>query len=79
MRDAWLALPRHFANVGLDAFVIMPNHLHAVVLIHSADPSPQASPTSTPSPRKGTRTGSLAAIVQTFKSVSAWAKKARAL
>ena len=49
----------------------MPNHLHAVVVIHSDDPSPEASPVSEPSQPKGTRTGSLAAIVQTFKSVSA--------
>ncbi len=30
----WEALPDRFANVALDACVIMPDHLHAIVLLH---------------------------------------------
>ena len=29
----WLAIPDHFPGVDLDAFVVMPDHLHAVVVI----------------------------------------------
>ena len=32
-QDGWLSLPRHFENIELDAFVIMPNHMHGIVLI----------------------------------------------
>ena len=29
----WQKLPAHYPNVGLDEFVVMPNHLHGVVVI----------------------------------------------
>ncbi len=32
-RDGWAAIPAHFPSVSLDAFVVMPNHLHGI-LIH---------------------------------------------
>lgn len=31
--SCWLDLPNHYPNCVLDAFVIMPNHVHGVVLI----------------------------------------------
>jgi REP element-mobilizing transposase RayT len=32
VRQEWLRLPRRFASVKLDAFVIMPNHIHAILV-----------------------------------------------
>jgi len=32
--DFWTQVPVHFPNVSIDAFVIMPNHLHAIIMIH---------------------------------------------
>jgi putative transposase len=32
----WCDIPSHFANVVLDAFVVMPNHLHGIVVIDGA-------------------------------------------
>jgi REP element-mobilizing transposase RayT len=29
----WNEIPRHFANVDLGAFVIMPNHVHGIIFI----------------------------------------------
>ena len=29
----WQAIPNHFPHVELDAFVIMPNHLHGILVI----------------------------------------------
>jgi REP element-mobilizing transposase RayT len=29
----WKAIPRHFPNVEIGAFVIMPNHIHGIILI----------------------------------------------
>jgi len=29
----WQAIPRHATNVTLDAWVVMPNHLHGIVVI----------------------------------------------
>ncbi len=31
--ECWLEIPRHFPGVQLDAFVVMPNHIHCVVVI----------------------------------------------
>jgi len=34
----WRAIPTHFVNVNLDKFVIMPNHLHGIVVIDNPNP-----------------------------------------
>ena len=33
---AWDALPEHYAHVKLDAFVVMPNHVHGIILLKEA-------------------------------------------
>lgn len=33
VRDYWLEIPKHFENVQLDEFVIMPNHLHGIIVL----------------------------------------------
>ena len=33
VQKAWRDLPHHFVNVVLDEFVIMPNHVHGIVMI----------------------------------------------
>lgn len=32
-RTCWLDIPTHFQNVQLDEFVVMPNHIHGVIII----------------------------------------------
>jgi hypothetical protein len=32
VRSCWLDIPRHFPHVTLDAFVVMPDHLHGVLI-----------------------------------------------
>ncbi len=32
-RQAWLNIPDHYENIGIDEFVIMPNHVHGIVVI----------------------------------------------
>jgi len=36
-KDVWLEIPNHFPNVELDEFVIMPNHIHGIIIIQNAD------------------------------------------
>jgi len=39
----WEKIPDHFANVELDAFVVMPNHVHGIIaLTTSANADPAA-------------------------------------
>ena len=56
----WLALPQRFPAVGLDAFVVMPNHMHGVLFLH-----PSAVQEARP------QVPCLANIVRAFKSLSA--------
>jgi putative transposase len=37
--NAWRNLPAHFPHITLDAFVIMPNHIHGVVVFHAEGPA----------------------------------------
>lgn len=30
--ETWLALPRHYAHIDLDSFIVMPNHVHGIVI-----------------------------------------------
>ena len=39
INDVFLTIPKHFDNVELDEFVIMPNHIHGIVIIVGAGSS----------------------------------------
>ena len=34
VQACWEDLPRHYSHVELDAFTVMPNHVHGIILIH---------------------------------------------
>lgn len=33
-KQCWQVIPEHFPNTALDEFVVMPNHIHGIVIIH---------------------------------------------
>ena len=33
VRDCWLDLPNHYPHVSLDAFVVMPDHIHGIIVL----------------------------------------------
>src|SRR5712692_7690078 len=33
VRRAWEILPRQFPNITSDAFVVMPNHVHGIIIV----------------------------------------------
>lgn len=37
--DCWIDIPKHFPFVTLGAYIIMPNHIHGIVIINKAIPS----------------------------------------
>ena len=78
----WLKIPNYFDNIKLDEYVIMPDHLHGIIFIEAAlgkgevfagnapnEVETQSANTSPLRPR-GTKKGSLGAIIQNFKLVS---------
>lgn len=84
---AWNDLPDHYANASLDAFVVMPNHVHGVIVLGDAlerteraektglrpapTPTPMADPTSVPMNTRPSKIHALPEIIRAFKSFSA--------
>ncbi len=42
--ECWMAIPRHFTGMAIDEFVVMPNHLHGIVVIEAEQRTRFASP-----------------------------------
>ena len=34
VEQCWQEIPHHFPGVSLDAFVVMPNHVHGILIIN---------------------------------------------
>jgi len=64
----WQDIPRHFPNVGTDEFILMPNHLHGILIFfgHEDDPATESRPPRARMP--GPKRASLASIIGAFKS-----------
>jgi len=65
--QCWRDIPDHFDHVVLDEWVVMPNHIHGILLFHPIVGATHASPPQTDVPR-GPIPGSLGAVVGSFKS-----------
>ncbi len=69
----WEEIPNHFAGVELDAFVVMPNHIHGIVVIANGEKQPAGVGATHASPLRkplGPQRKSLGAIIGAFKSAS---------
>ncbi len=77
---AWLSLPEHHPGIELDAFVVMPNHIHGIIVLVGTTP---ASSANTPSANAksdaaksdkaglvptGAPSGSLGSVIGSYKS-----------
>lgn len=40
VQSVWAELPRHYAGVDIDGFVVMPNHIHGIVNLTLVGASP---------------------------------------
>lgn len=75
-RDCWLEIPRHFQFVKLDEFVIMPDHVHGIIIVVESPivESPIVESPIVESPNLGDSTGnfywnshSLGLIINQYK------------
>lgn len=72
VEQCWLAIPDHFPRAALDAFVVMPNHIHGIVWIvgaRHAVPLPGDVPIPTEQFGKPIP-GSIPTIIRSFKSAT---------
>jgi REP element-mobilizing transposase RayT len=76
VQQTWNEIPSHYAGCGLDAFVVMPNHVHGIILITAPpetirpDPSTPAAVGAGPPRACPGRPLSLPDVVQRFKSLT---------
>jgi hypothetical protein len=68
--ECWRAIPEHFPSVELGAYVVMPNHVHGIIIIiDGGRGAALLRPYDNQNPHKIHVTpGSLGAIVRSFKS-----------
>jgi putative transposase len=73
--DSWREIPNHYSNVFVDEFVVMPNHIHGIVVIegdHVHSPDSQLTKKNN-SPGTSPQPASLGSIVRSYKSgVARW-------
>ncbi len=76
VQSVWNELPRHYPGVNIDAFVVMPNHLHGIIMLTTVGAGPRACPDKGRAcPDKGQPQGvaptmSLINVVHRFKSLT---------
>ncbi|MCP9448186.1 MAG: hypothetical protein NNA22_11550, partial [Nitrospira sp.] len=64
-RHCWFDIPAHFPHAELDAFVVMPNHVHGIIVIVDGRGTACRAPTE----RFGHPvTGSIPTVIRSFKS-----------
>jgi putative transposase len=71
VHECWSEIPRHFSDVELAAHVVMPNHLHGIVVLrgrarHAVPLRPDANARKFGAPVAG----SIATIARSFKSAA---------
>jgi REP element-mobilizing transposase RayT len=66
VRSVWLGLPARFPHVVLDEFVIMPSHLHGVIIL-----APTAASKGAASKGAASSAPTLGQIIRAFKSLGA--------
>ena len=71
VEETWQGLVEHYDDIALDTFVVMPNHVHAIVFITQPDRSSANDPVGAglkpaPTPKHG-----LSEIMRAFKTFSA--------
>jgi len=68
-QECWAAIPQHSRGVELDAFVVMPNHLHGIIFI--CDPlltEREAQCIAQPQPQGMRLSPNLGYVIRTFKA-----------
>ena len=67
--ECWLDLPAHYTNCVLDKFIIMPNHVHGIIIMDNEIVETGLKPVSTAG--RVAKSYSLSEIIRGFKTFSA--------
>ena len=69
--ECWEDLPNHYPHLILDAFVIMPNHVHGIFILDDPHVGAGLKPAPTDATAAPTKRHGLPEIVRAFKTFSA--------
>ncbi len=76
VEECWKVLPVHFQNLEVESFVVMPNHIHGIVIIHEDDRRGTIYRAPTTEQFGKPVIGSVPTIIRTYKAaVSRQAKR----
>ena len=72
VQSVWGEITNHYPGVGTDAFVLMPNYVHAIIVLSDSQMGAQGGASPMPDGRAGrpAATLSLADVVHRFKSLT---------
>ena len=76
VRSVWDELSRHYPGINVDGFVVMPNHIHGIVVLNTVGAGPRACPDDGRAchddgqPQGVAPTMSLPDVVHRFKSLT---------
>ena len=72
--ECWRKIPEHFPQVELDAYVIMPNHVHGILVINETVGAKNFSPLPSGRPRGTSKT--IGSVVRGYKiGVTKWMRQ----
>lgn len=69
IQKMWIELPRNYPGVEIDAFIVMPNHIHGIIVLTGVGAGPCACPNGG-QPQGVAPTISLPDVVHRFKSLT---------
>jgi len=69
-QECYVQIPRHFPRVMLDTYVVMPNHIHGIVIIAQPNKGAAKRGAACCAPTDSISPGSLGAIVRSFKAAT---------
>ena len=70
-KRAWEKLPARFPSARLDAFIVMPNHLHAIIIVGAQFIAPTANTSNESGKGAINRAPTLGEMVRAYKAASA--------
>jgi REP element-mobilizing transposase RayT len=70
IQSVWDELPRHYPGVDIDAFVVMPNHVHGIIVLSAVGAALRNRPDEPGQPQGVAPTMSLMDVVHRFKSLT---------
>ena len=76
IEKCWQEIPRHYPNVRLDKFCVMPNHFHGILFLEKENLMRNENIRSLQTDWNGAKSGTISAIIRGFKiGVTKFARK----